>query len=240
MRSMWGIISRVLPEDEHEAAEALSGALKQLELTTAEFISAVALFDATRHLARDEKDRDRREIVSKWPLIAARTGALCLFDFYECTEAINYNLNRCPTLMRLMDKSEKKEGRNLFKKSFPNYDGTRHAAAHPGEIHSTPEKKALNSVRVTDIPHLVLSDGPSDNTVAMSGSLFKDQYSLTYRGKLVGYAVNAESASALEQVLTHWQNAFEGPSQHTRDLRNAELLKNQSHPPPGPIDGRGR
>lgn len=226
MRSMWGIISRVLPEGERDAAEALGGVLKQLEATTAEFISAIVLFNETRHLARDEKNQDRREIVSRWPFIAARTGALCLYDFYQSTQAINQTLlHRCPSIKERVDMEEKKKGQSLLTNFFPTHGAIRTAAAHPGEINSTPDKSAANQVVASAIPHLVRNDGPEDVKINITNSLIGDQYTCTFEGKLVGYGVNEGSAKALEAVLNHWQNAFESAVQYTRDLRDQDILK---------------
>jgi hypothetical protein len=197
------IVRMGMDNNEAEAATALQNALFQLALTAHEFEAAIALYWQSTSWSMHPQQPIDTDITRHWPFIAARVGALCLYDFFKNTQEINSKLLiHCPTIKPLVNMGAKKQAQRLLQKSFPGLIDNRNAAAHRGERNSTPEKAAANYARIEDVG---LGTGGMIN---ISGCLVNNKYIHTVEGKVVSYTVDASSVSQLFEALHLWKAAF--------------------------------
>lgn len=236
MIDMPKIYVRGLPEEEQDAAHSLGMCLMQLSSTCLEFEAAVELFSQSSTWEENIPDKDERLIVRQWPFIAARVGALCLYDFWMSTQAVNGNLlKRCPSITDMIGQEPKKKAQARLREAFPDLEALRNAAAHPGEINSTPEKHGLNKLPAS----ATFPFGSGLGTVAISGSLHFDNYVFTFKGARVSYSVNQQSADALKEITSLWRDAFLPveagtkalPYDHAERLRRAQAMAAPPHRP---------
>lgn len=208
MSIMPRLIAEVLPKGEWAAAKSLNQALLQLKMTTDEFASAVLLCRLTRTIPSQVgfPPTDEEMLMIQWPFIAARVGALCLYDFYMGTQAINKSLlGRCPSIIPMIDDAAKRKAQATFEKKFPEFGLARQAAAHPGEINATPEKFQANLVSGPQESFPVILD---EGATAYVRGFHGDRYIVTMKGSHVGYDVTDASVANLNEVLGHWRDAF--------------------------------
>lgn len=189
-----------LPENEHEAANALDKNLTMLGSIARRFQSAVTLCQETREKWKEAKeDFVLKSIYHHWPLIAAQSGALTLYDFWMTTQAINQRLlHRCPTVMAAVDQAAKKRAQLKLQNHFPDLAAVRNAAGHAGEFNSKPEKSKTNCVAMNDLERFAIGDAP----IILSDSLLGDSYTFTSSGKVVSYEVTSESVDALFAIAS--------------------------------------
>ena len=200
---MPNIVSSVMNKEETEVAAALQNALFKLAQTTQEFDAAVALYWQSEFWCMNSQQGTDSDITRHWPFIAARVGALCLYDFFKNTQEINSKLlPRCPTIKPLVNIVHKKQAQRLLLASFPDLVENRNAAAHPGEHNSTPEKSVANFAKVEDVG---LGTGGMIN---ISGCIIDNKYTHTVSGKAVSYTVDVKSVTKLYEVLALWKTAF--------------------------------
>lgn len=98
--------------------------------------------------------------------------------------------------MAVVDQAAKKAAQRQFASAFPNFGDVRVVAAHPSEINDEPGKQNVNSIKIHQTSLCIVS------------SIIEQNYTSTFKGKLVSYEVNANSSLALRKVLEHWVTAF--------------------------------
>ncbi len=221
MIDMPKIYVRCLPEAEQEAAYAVSGCLGQLAATCLEFEAAVALFSQSSTWEENIPDKDERLLVRQWPFIAARVGALCLFDFSKGAQAIIVNLKDCPSIAAMVGENSWRRAGKLLSEKFPDLRELRNkGAAHPGEINSNPQKLRDNMTAAG----ATFPFGTGAGSLVISGSIAGDQYAFTANGRLLSYSVNQQSADALKEITSLWRDAFLPVEAGTRAIYRAQTI----------------
>ena len=211
MRLMPRAMISGLPELEMPSARVINSSLMRLADTALEFTSAMLLVaEGESHASRNPQDQLR----SKWIFIGARVGALCLYDFFQDTQAINNNLRFCPTIVPMVDMTAKREAQKLMQSRFPGFADVRTAAAHPGEVNSTPQKMEANTVAAAVVGRGFSGDG----TVNISGSILNGDYTNTLEGRVVSYSLSNASVSDLQTILGLWAQTFQPVEDGTRAL----------------------
>ncbi|OJU60093.1 MAG: hypothetical protein BGO08_08425 [Altererythrobacter sp. 66-12] len=214
------LAARALPENEQEPARSLNHALMGLSLAAAEFRASVMLYRETDNSWRAfEVGDERRSITQKWPFIAARGGAMCLYDFWMGTQAINQDLlYRTPTIASQLDTEAKERAQQTLTKAFPNLAKLRNAAGHPNEINATPERAARNVIRAGDVSRFNFS-GELDTTITLGGGIHDGHYTCVLKGKELSYEISEGSADTLDTIAADWARAFEPAARFTQQQK---------------------
>lgn len=175
--------------------------------------------------------RNRAEqnlLLSSWKGIAARNGALTLYDFYRTQQLTNKLFPRCPTLFNHFDRAKLKEAFNSFEKVFKDFGAVRQGAAHRGEFGATPEKFAKH---VSADPLLVDGSTFADGIpLFISGALFGRSYKFTVDGKHVSYDLCADSVAALHAIVETYADGLDPGAEFTMSLWRERQQKNDERP----------
>ena len=177
------------------ACAKLDARLHELASYVGDFDAAIQLFGETRPVAK-ESPKHRR-----WMFIAARDGAVTLFNFDKALQTLGQLLRSCPALWAHAPPKPFKDARKIFDTAFPTVGDSRHAVAHAAEfVHKHGDHAVKGDVDVGK--HIrVESPGSVGVSLYVSGSLFDDQFTSTVDGKLVSYHINAASLASLVATL---------------------------------------
>lgn len=223
-----------LPESEREPAHAITVNYLSLQACVDNLAAAVDLFDHCLSLwmpsgptERLLERRDHNMKLGRWHSMAARGGAIAIYEFYQITQAIGSLLSQCPTLSPMIDKTARKEAGRLFEKSFPEFASVRLFAAHGQEMVNTPAKakEHATSGGVT-IDGIVIDAGQ----VLISGTLINRKYVSTHKGKTVSYDLTPETVQKLADVLNAHYRALAPIGTTTGGLPHS-LTPQRSTPP---------
>jgi len=241
------ILTPELPENEHEAARAVVSNLSNLKHFVQRLDDANTLFDLSESqyetlftppgedppaievfLARQRRNHAR----GNWQSMAARDGALTIYDFYRANQLTATLRPRCPTLFSFVDDSKLREANTLFESTFKDFGLVRQAAAHPGEVAATPEKRRDNEsfdVQET-IGEFAAIRTIGDVAVFVSQGLINRRYTSTMNGQYVGYELSKETVRALESVADLIFQAFAPAEEGTKALLLARRLGKMQQP----------
>lgn len=188
-----------LQEGERLCATALSLNLSRLKSLCDQLQSSNDLFDHTsRLLSRPsflEREAAWRQF-GRWQNIAARNGALVIYDFSQVSQAIGALAAKCPTLFGKLDRDSAKKANTMFNRAFPDFGAVRQAAAHAGEHGAYP----------ADLENDIARDGidiqgiNSNVPTMVSGTLFNRTYAWTINGRTVSYELSQATVDALESI----------------------------------------
>lgn len=208
----------MLPEAEREAATFIERNIGNLESFVQDFESSNRLFDHCESLKIPVPTRredvmsglraraDANLLLARWKGMAARNGALTLYDFFQTQRSTDTLASRCPTLSKHFDRERQGQSNKAFVAAFRDFGAVRQGAAHRGEHAATPEEFARNvgddSLVVDGIK--ILQTG----SLFISGTLFNRHYHFTVKGKHVSYELSAKSVSALKEVLELLKSAL--------------------------------
>jgi hypothetical protein len=225
------ILSFNLPEPEKENADALDCNLDSLEKCFRRFQHILALFDfghrqlAVRRQPSSPQDGAQAlreaETLSNWTEIASRDGAMTIWDFATAMHLVRKNLDACPTVNAMVDRSQLERAIALFHQSFPNAKHIRHAAAHPAEIHGTPARTALNSHEGSYDDGFIRIDNSYGTVIT---GTFNRQVLATIYGQIIGYELSQASVDKLAAVLTA-VNAALTPASETLHAQHMQRLR---------------
>jgi hypothetical protein len=206
-----------LPEAERANAQAINLNLHALKRCVNTFEAALKLFDFSaptpdrpdRHSMPHEvyqiaqKDwMDRIQLATEWMRIAAKSGAMSIYEFHRIEQAIDNMIARCPTIEAAIDKNARKNASRLFADAFPNFADIRGIAAHGWENSATPEKVLKNALK--DFGSVLISEG-----------LHGRDYVNSFEGKMISYSVSQDTLDRLSAVLAQRYLTFEGIAQTT-------------------------
>lgn len=213
--SRFGGWTNALPEAEQNDGKAIAQNLDALRRCVEEFGSALEIFDHAeiippepiRENVGDEdypalKADFKARFLSlvRWQLLAARSGALSIYEFHRIEQAIDLLVSRCPTIKSQIDKNARSEAAKIFAESFPHFADVRVAAAHGHELNATPEKADRNCMATTRVPGLV--NGDTESQVLISDAMLGRKYINTLSGKIVSYELSKRNHTNLELVLS--------------------------------------
>jgi hypothetical protein len=187
----------VLPEAERVEAESLNANFWAL-LDYVQDIRADALLaeQALKHL--DEQP----VLVSRWPVIAARDGAMMIFHVGQTLNAYDGILSICPTINALVDKNALREAKARFAEHFPDYAAVRHGVAHQADQGFNGHRRNIHAATYYDRP-LYLPRLSHVREAYDRGRLH-----MTVNGKAVSYVLSQETANDLASVVTLICKAF--------------------------------
>ena len=180
-----------------------------MQIFETQFSRAVALFDL---LERADPPLDVLEGESfAYRMIAARDGALSVYHFKRCLDAIKKQLPRSRSLSAAVDSSKISAIVKRFAVPFPHADNVRHGIAHAGETFSSPEKMEFSSMKVPRCgPGFAVDEGGY-----LLAALHGRTYSVGNKGDVFSVTPNDVATSNLSTVRTSVTEALPtGPSRH--------------------------
>jgi hypothetical protein len=209
----------VFPEDEFELACLLQTNLFHLSHHVSVFKTAVELADycdATRGPYRAkmlhagdniaeawEASRINHQFV-KWKQLAARDGAITLYNFAETKQVIDKQKAQCPTIFPHVDRKTLKRANVLFNKAFPGLADIRLSVAHAGKLAKSEEESARHRV--------------PGSKVQITQMLADRRFSSSVNSKMASYDLTAESAAVLEAVTDEIYRAYAPAAEFTCGL----------------------
>lgn len=214
-----------LEQPERDAALLLSQNLSTLETHVSQFKDALSLADycdATRapHRANDDfnsPDWGRSLEINRqfiqWKMLAIRDGAITIYNFAECKQALSKLIGRCPSLKDKLDRDAFSEAGRIFEGAFPDYAHVRLDVAHSGKLFNAPEKRDQHTVPGTKT---IIRGGVTDRTMQSS-----------VNGKMASYSLTGDSLAALEAARDAIYRAYAPVAKFTDGLPMAADLQEQ-------------
>ncbi|HEY8066660.1 MAG TPA: hypothetical protein VIF40_18325 [Methylosinus sp.] len=194
---MFSLLLDHLPESERDEAFALQRNVASLTGIYDSFEAAVTLFEDCSgpppRLDGDESriDMKKHNLHKNWRFIAAKSGAMSIYEFYQIIHSINKSIKKCPTLAPLVDINERKKSAKLFDDAFPKFGGIRNSLAHGAEATSDNEKI---------LRHALMPFG-GELTILMNSAIIGNEFCITVDGTILGYLVSRESVDKLKAAL---------------------------------------
>lgn len=199
-----------LPEEEQEAAWFIQLNLGKMASEAEEFRSSYRLFEYCSDnmipftsAVTPVNNRDRVDwniLLGNWQLIAARNGALVIYDIYRIYQELGSLRANCPSLFRyVVDKDFGKFGRR-FEIEFPGFAKLRNAAAHKGEHASNPKKFRDHLTQDTSFfgAHSNIEPG---SRFYINGSMVGKRYMFSVEGGVVGYELSSQTVETLYAIV---------------------------------------
>jgi hypothetical protein len=224
-----------LPETERRAASQIQMQLHDLVAKGRDFAAALALFDYSfkqvilQHTPYPH-DPDNKSWVHAWQYIAARDGAVTIYNFGKAFELISHNFVKCPTVVSLVDRESLKTARRRMRELFPRYEAIRHAIAHSAELMNQESSSKKHSISGP----FELARGlvaPAGTTVMISGTLKDREFISTVKGQLQSYEISKATLDGLTDVRIDIYTAFLPVEAETlARLRNQGNPSNHTEP----------
>lgn len=195
-----------LPQTERKAGHNLQGLLFHLAFYHHDFCAAVELFDHARLESGRAALMGKDSWAEDWRTIAARDGAMTIFNFGEALDAISFQ--ELPTLRRQTDHDRLRQARKLMKTHFPNRVYIRHSVGHSAQMTRSVPEMEKHSVRG---PYEIFTGAPlGDNRtlVNIRNSLRDRTFINTYEGKIFSYEISTETIKDLNEIRFMTYSAF--------------------------------
>jgi hypothetical protein len=141
----------------------------------------------------DEKER----LFMGWSQIAGRDGASSIHHFRHTMNDLNGALCKDPILQPLLNKEELGRAHDLFNKNFQRSESIRNAAQHLAEMQRKPQVANHKFEGEHDKDGIKVNASAS---VFIQGMMLGDQYTFTYGGQMLSYALNEESIQHLVDI----------------------------------------
>ncbi len=195
------------PPSEHRSIHVIASNLAEIDRFLDDFESALALFDHCEIWIPGAKDNEIAfELCMSWRTIAARDGAMSIYHMGKIMDAIRGGFKDCPTFRSNVDTNALKAAIKRMEAEFPIYIKMRHAVSHRGELHSTPEKRQINSVSGSvNLPGIKISPDSSNNTLRglINRTLFD-----SFEGSVISYEISQEAFHELREIRNEFMQAF--------------------------------
>jgi len=228
-----------LPEDEQENAQAITSNLQAMALIVERLADTLKLFDFSsanriplpKDLSTytDEARFERNahnDTLHNWQLIAARSGAIYIYEFHRVEQAMDMLLKTCPALDAMINKEARKRASQIFHKRFKNFADLRLFAAHGSEMVDSPKKRKSHAT-TKSIPGLVQLENSS---VVVTDALMGRRYSSTIKGEFIGYELSIETLNTLISVFNE-RVAMLKPAEEITSKMIFERMRQKQQPP---------
>ena len=190
-----------LPQNERAAASYIQVSLHELYRYVEQFAADLALFDESSVLeVRGIKwGTDRR-------YIAARDGAMAIYNFAKTTETFSPRLKVSPTLSSYVDHQQLRSSCKALGQLFPHFEGIRHSVAHSAELRNERQKHQIRQPVPGLIPGIALGgpNTPIDVRNTLRGRTFMN----TFKGKLQTYEMSLDTLAGLKRIKDGIYQAF--------------------------------
>src|SRR5262245_16361829 len=153
--------------------------------------------------------RDNQTLQEKWVQIAARDGAITIFNFGKSYEAVRASLKTCPALIPFVDETKLEAAGKKLRERFPRFEAVRHTVAHAAEFHRNENQMKAHAYAA----------GPT--SLFISGMLDGRTFSGTYENEIFSYEVSKETLVALIEVVRLTYTAF--PHHYSPNIKFAPV-----------------
>jgi len=225
--------------EERSAAQLLDHNLCSMENEVDQFAQALALADYCDNQRAPFRSIISEDIVSqspdflarlehkftaaqadaqfiRWKMLAISFGAITLYNFAECKQAVEGLLNRCPSLKDKLDRETYAEASRSWKAAFPGYVHVRLNVAHSGKLFNAPGKWEKHTVPGTGF-HL--------------GSMVSDRVMTTsVNNSMASYALTHDSLMAFTAVKDLIYRAYQPVADFARNLPTVPDQEAQPRP----------
>lgn len=205
------ILAEALPETERENAEAINRNLFFLSMIVDQLAAAVALFEFGRanriatpaditNVSMEDifAGSESNRMLTEWQVLAAKAGAINIYEFHRVEQAIDGMLSQSPTLDAMIDKKARKRAGRLFNSAFKNFADLRNFAAHGSEMLDNPKKLETHAAR-NSLPGVILLE--DEASILVPNIINGDHYSSTIKGQYIGYDVSTSTVDSLKAVF---------------------------------------
>lgn len=190
-----------IPEDELESFNHVRMNYHALRECVDDLEAAVLLYEHSQALtAAPEPDwrarMQRNAPLLRWMNIAARSGAIAIYEYYRVQQAMDALINGSPTMTMLIADDQRRASTKLFIRSFPDFTALRTIAAHGREMIDTPDKERKHRAEKGVGAQGIDTSGPT----LLHGTLINGRYTSTHDGKLIAYEVGHPTVGHLREV----------------------------------------
>jgi hypothetical protein len=144
---------------------------------------------AKRQALRAELE-PRERVFRGWKFIAARQGAISLFNLGKAMQSIRADLKNCPSLDSIVKQEDLAGALRTYRSRFPRFEGVRHVVAHDAEFFGPQEQRFKHALREPIKRGSFIEAGAG---LPLGQNLNGDEFLCSFEGKLVSYQINAES-----------------------------------------------
>jgi hypothetical protein len=144
-----------------------------------------------------------------YQIIAARDGALNIYHFGCCLNAIKKQVPASPVHAGKVDAIKLRAARQKFRAYFPNIDSVRHGIAHAAEHYKSPADMKKNRLRMSGF---LLS--PTES-VFFPSRLVERTYSVGIEGTMFSVQLDQSSVAKLQHIKDLNDEAFRQPGAPT-------------------------
>jgi hypothetical protein len=181
-----------------------------------DFHNALALFEyCSKHQVTLQRDPNMEpvQIWRSWLLVAARDGAMSIYHFGKCIDAIQSLFRLCPSFNDKVDHTKIRIAKKLFRSRFPFFVRLRHAIAHSAERAQSPlafERHATKGA-------MKLADGSEFGgrgvVMHIGSGLTGRIFFATQEGVLVSYSVDENTLRTLFRATSLIYSAVSNPQE---------------------------
>jgi hypothetical protein len=201
---------KAIPQSERRHIQNLQMLIHRLAGHAHDFVAAIELHnESIAYAIRTAITRGSRESWGgNWMNIAARDGAITIYNFGQTIEAIRSNMRDCPTIMPLIDSRALRTASTLMRKAFPGYEQIRHSVGHAAEFSQSADLMKKHSVAG---PYEIMPGPPigqASTRVNIRNSLRGKTFTMTHGGKLYSYNLDRDSLEKLNRIKDVVYSAF--------------------------------
>jgi hypothetical protein len=160
---------------------------------------------AERQRLRDDL-HPQMDVYRRWLFIAARDGAVTIYNLGKTMEGIRANLKNCPSLNAMVDQETLSESTRILRQRFPRFEGFRHMVAHAAEFSQTKEARDRHSTTAA-IDNGLLKK-PEGGDIFIGPSLIGREFTGTFEGKVLSYEISLQSFEHIKSAVLMFAAAF--------------------------------
>lgn len=196
-----GIPVDQLPKAERASARSLDYTLGRLGSFVRDFEQCVHLLNCSRKYAALHRE---------WSGIAARYGAILIFNVHEAIKSIRGTyLKSCPTLREKHDARSLRRAAKQLAAGFKEFEPLRHSVAHAGLAGHQEHHVHLHGSY--DLGGATISGSPTEGEGMIVGTIIAGaRVTTAWEGRMVSYDLDRSSSDKLIRVETLCYAAFKG------------------------------
>jgi hypothetical protein len=174
-----------------------------------------------RQLLRNEL-QPQEQIYNRWKFIAARDGAITIYNLGMSMQGIRASLKDCPSLNASVDQATLSASTRLLRQRFRRFEGFRHMVAHAAEFSQTKDARAEHSTTAAMDNGLIKK--PEGGDIFIGPSLNGREFIGTFEGKVLSYEISLESFEHIKKAALMFICAFR-PAVNPFFLKSQELYE---------------
>ena len=229
------ILTGALPENERIAGNQVTDNLSTLSECVKKFAAANELMNfcdeklsepqghGSQSLEEMNARLEHNSKLLQWEFIAAESGAMTIYSFYQTRQSNSGMSRQCPSLFKYVDNALLGKANRLFDNSFKDFADLRHNAAHM-EWQAKPDMMAKV---YADVPLIADNGMMIASGLTVATGLIGRRYTIAREGRYLSYDLNQETVDKLELVASLIFAAFEPVEAALRTLLIAHSRKNR-------------